>query len=374
MELKKRILVVDDEADVREFLIDLLTMHGYSCEGASDGIEAIAKAKLGFDLIMTDLNMPKMDGFGVVRRLRSEPETRDWPIIVVTSMASREDRLKAVEIGANDFIAKPIDNAEVQVRVASLLRMKEIQDAIKRHKEELEKIVQQRTEVLRQTLDQMVEAQRRTQDAYLDTIKKLAIAAEYKDESTAEHIYRISAYCVVLARALNLAPHEVEVIQHASPMHDVGKLGIPDGILMKPGELDPGEWEMMKQHTVIGGRILHGSSSELLQAGEIIARSHHEKWDGTGYPAGTEGDDIPLFGRIVSVVDVFDALTTQRPYKKAFSNEDAFSILKEGRGKHFDPKIVDTFFLHIHEILAVQQRHIDRPKTSEPIDIDRIRY
>jgi putative two-component system response regulator len=375
MELKKRILVVDDEEFVRDFLTDLLSVFGYECETACDGIEAIARAKLGFDLIMTDLNMPKMDGFGVVRRLRSDPQTRDLPIIVVTSLASREDRLKAVEIGANDFIAKPIDNAEVQVRVASLLRMKEIQDAIKRHKDELEKIVQQRTEALRQTLDQMVEAQRRTQDAYLDTIKKLAIAAEFKDESTAEHIYRISAYSVVLARALKLSPHEVEVIQHASPMHDVGKLGIPDGILMKPGELDPGEWEMMKQHTVIGGRILHGSSSELLQAGEIIARSHHEKWDGTGYPEGVKGDQIPLFGRIVSVVDVFDALTNQRPYKKAFDNPEAFSILKEGRGKHFDPKIIDTFFLNIDEILTVQQNHISRPKqTRDSIDLDRIRY
>jgi putative two-component system response regulator len=374
MQNAKRILIADDEEDVRGFLFDLLTAFGYTCETANDGIEAVTKTRLGIDLLMTDLNMPKMDGFEVVRCLRQESETRDLPIIVVTSMASKEDRLKAVEIGANDFIAKPIDTAEVQVRVASLLRMKEIQDAIKRHKEELELIVQQRTEALRQTLDRMVEAQRHTHEAYLDTIRKLAIAAEFKDEGTAEHIYRISHYCVALAKALKLSPHDVEVIQHASPMHDVGKLGIPDGILMKPGQLDQGEWEIMKQHTVIGGRILHGSSSELLQAGEIIARSHHEKWDGTGYPEGLKGEEIPLFGRIVSIIDVFDALTTQRPYKKAFGNAEAFAILKDGRGKHFDPNIVDIFFGNIDIILAAQAHCLRQAKTSEPIDLDRIRY
>ncbi|MFH1213919.1 MAG: HD domain-containing phosphohydrolase [Candidatus Neomarinimicrobiota bacterium] len=374
MHVKKRILVVDDEELVREVIVDLLETFDYECESASDGIEALAKAKLSIDLIMTDLMMPKMDGFEVIRRLRNEPESRDLPIIVVTAMTSREDRLKAIEIGANDFIAKPIDNAEVQVRVASLMRMKEIQDAIKRHKEELEKIVQQRTEVLRKTLDQMVDAQRRTHEAYLDTIKKLAIAAEYKDEGTAEHIYRISYYCVAIARALKLSPHEIEVIQHASPMHDVGKIGIPDGILLKPGQLDKEEWDIMQQHTIIGARILCGSSSELLQAGEIIAKSHHEKWDGTGYPGGIKGDAIPLFGRIVSIVDVFDALTTKRPYKKAFSNEEAFEILKDGRGKHFDPQIVDLFFAIINEILAIQKQYIDHPKPAEPLDIDRIRY
>lgn len=370
---KKRILVVDDEPLIRDVLVEMLDSYGYECESASDGFEALAKIKLGFDLVMTDLMMPKMDGFEIIQRLRSNPETRDLPIIVVTAMTGKEERLKAIDTGANDFIAKPIDNAEVQIRVASLMRMKEIQDAIKRHKEELEKIVQQRTEVLRKTLDEMVEAQRKTYEAYLDTIQKLAVAAEYKDEGTAEHIHRIALYSECIAKALKLSPHEVEIIRHASPMHDVGKIGIPDGILLKPGHLDKEEWEVMQQHTTIGARILHGSRSELLQAGETIALAHHEKWDGSGYPQGLKDEKIPLFGRIVAVVDVFDALTTKRPYKKAFSNEEAFEIIRSGRKQHFDPQIVDIFFKNIDEILQIQESYRDKPKKVE-FDLDKIRY
>ncbi len=374
MSEKKRILVVDDDQLVRDVIVEMLHSFGYETESASDGIEALAKMKLDIDLIMTDLMMPKMDGFGVIKRIRQDGKCQDLPIIVVTAMASREDRLKAIQMGANDFIAKPIDQAEVQVRVASLMRMKEIQDAIKRHKEELEKIVQQRTEVLRATLDEMVEAQRKTHEAYLDTIHKLAIAAEYKDEGTAEHIYRISQYCITIGKAIKLAPHEIEILHHASPMHDVGKIGIPDGILLKPGNLDKEEWDIMRQHTTIGARILQGSSSELLQAGEQIALAHHEKWDGTGYPQNLQGEQIPVLGRIVAVVDVFDALTTKRPYKKAFTNDEAYTIIREGRGQHFDPQIVDHFFNNIREIEEIQNKYKDRPKQAEEFDIDRIRY
>ena len=371
---KKRILVVDDDEEIRIILGEFLSMMGYDHETASDGLEALAKVKLDIDLVLMDINMPNMDGFEVTKRIRMEPEYRDLPIIMVTSMASREDRLRAVQAGANDFIAKPIDQTELEVRTVSLLKMKEIQDTIKRHKTELEEKVQQRTAALRKSLDEMVDAQRRTYKAYLDTIRRLAIAAEYRDEGTAAHIMRMSNYSAVLAKGYNLPPGQVEIILHASPMHDVGKIGIPDGILLKKGKLEDKEWEIMRQHTIIGARILKDSNSDFLKAGEEIAASHHEKWDGSGYPGGLKGKDIPLYGRICAVADVFDALTTTRPYKEAFSNEAAYDIIRKGRETHFDPEVVDIFFDKIDEIEAVQKKYMEGSIEMEAPDFDRLRY
>jgi len=371
---KKRILVVDDDKEIRIILGEFLSMMGYDHETASDGLEALAKVKLDIDLVLMDINMPNMDGFEVTKRIRMEPEYRDLPIIMVTSMASREDRLRAVQAGANDFIAKPIDQTELEVRTVSLLKMKKIQDTIKRHKTELEEKVQQRTAALRKSLDEMVDAQRRTYKAYLDTIRRLAIAAEYRDEGTAAHIMRMSNYSAVLAKGYNLPPGQVEIILHASPMHDVGKIGIPDGILLKKGKLEDKEWEIMRQHTIIGARILKDSNSDFLKAGEEIAASHHEKWDGSGYPGGLKGKDIPLYGRICAVADVFDALTTTRPYKEAFSNGSAYDIIRKGRETHFDPEVVDIFFDKIDEIEAVQKKYMEGSIEMEPPDFDRLRY
>jgi putative two-component system response regulator len=373
MDELKRILVVDDEPDIRELAVAMLTSWGYVVEEAADGFEALAKLKLGCDLVVSDLSMPRMDGFEIIRRLREDPEYQDLPIVVITALTSKEQRLRAIEIGANDFITKPIDPTELKIRVASLLRTKEIQDAIKRHKDELEKIVAQRTAALRQALDEIVEAQRQTYAAYLDTIQKLALAAEFKDEGTAGHLRRIALYSESIAQALKLTPKEVEILRHASPMHDVGKIGIPEGILLKAGLLDKEEWEVMQRHTIIGARILQGSSSELLTAGETIALTHHEKWDGTGYPQRLAGEAIPIYGRIVAVADVFDALTTRRPYKKACENEEALAIIRAGSGSHFDPAVVAAFFRNLDNILDLQARYIDQPRTIE-IDLDKIRY
>lgn len=371
---KKRILIVDDDEQIRMILGEYLTLQGHEYETARDGIEALAKIKLDIDLVLMDVNMPNMDGYEVIKRIRSESEFQDLPIIMVTAMAGREDRLRAVKAGANDFIAKPIDQTELEVRTMSLLKMKEIQDTIKRHKAELEEKIQQRTAILRKSLDEMVDAQRKTYDAYLDTIRRLAIAAEYRDEGTAAHIMRMSNYAAVLAKGLNFPPGQVEIMLQASPMHDVGKIGIPDGILLKKGQLEDKEWEIMRQHTLIGSRILKDSNSDFLKAGEIIAASHHEKWDGSGYPKGLKGEEIPLLGRICAVADVFDALTTKRPYKEAFSNEEAFDILRKGRGTHFDPKVVDVFFENVSEIEAIQNRYREGNVEMETLDFDRLRY
>ncbi|MBU0713587.1 response regulator [bacterium] len=371
---KQRILIVDDDEGIRMILGEYLTMQGHEYETASDGLEALAKVKLDIDLVLMDVNMPNMDGYEVIKRIRSEPEHRDLPIIMVTAMTSREDRLRAVRAGANDFIAKPIDQTELEVRTMSLLRMKDIQDTIKRHKSELEDKVQQRTAVLRKSLDEMVDAQRKTYDAYLDTIRRLAIAAEYRDEGTAAHIMRMSNYAAVLARGLNFSSGQIEIILQASPMHDIGKIGIPDGILLKKGTLEDKEWEIMRQHTIIGSRILKESNSDFLKAGELIAATHHEKWDGSGYPNGLKGEEIPHLGRICAVADVFDALTTKRPYKEAFSNEEAFDIIRKGRETHFDPEVVDIFFDKVSEIETIQSKYLEGSVEMKTLDFDRLRY
>lgn len=361
---KKRILVVDDEEANREILVSFLEPMGFEVETAGDGFEGVAKLNLGIDLIFLDLMMPGMDGFQTAQRIREEPNGGDVPIIMVTSLSNKENRLRAVEAGVNDFISKPIDMIELRVRTKSLLKMKEAQDALKLHRAQLEEEVAGRTEALRKSLEAMAEAQRKTRQAYHDTLQRLALAAEYKDEGTAAHIQRISGYSVLLAEELCLAPGEVEKIRYASPMHDVGKIGIPDAILLKQDPLTEQEWELMKQHAVIGARILGGSSSELLRTGELIALSHHEKWDGSGYPKGLAKEEIPLEGRIVAVADVFDALVSCRPYKEGMAGEEALAILKEGSGRHFDPALVDVFVKNFDKVLAIQKEYHDKPRVK----------
>jgi putative two-component system response regulator len=353
-----RILVVDDEELNRELLHAMLSSIGYEVDFAEDGFQALSMVKLDFDLVLLDVMMPGMDGFEVAQKIREGEEFGDVPICMVTALAAKKDRLRAVDAGANDFITKPVDKLELKVRVASLIRMKETQDEIKRHQEELEGKVEQRTIHLKQALKDAAEGQRQTYQAQLETIERLAVAAEYKDEDTGLHVRRMSRYCHLLAVKLSLTPHDCEIILNASPMHDVGKMGIPDAILLKPAKLDADEWEIMKRHTIIGGKILGGSSSELLQAGETIALSHHEKWDGSGYPNGLSGEGIPLMGRIAALADVFDALTNKRPYKDAFSNEQALQIIKEGKGKHFDPTILDVFLENLGEIEKIQSQYL----------------
>ncbi|HWP92070.1 MAG TPA: HD domain-containing phosphohydrolase [Thermodesulfobacteriota bacterium] len=354
--MPKRILIVDDEEANRELLRTLLESFGHEAEIAEDGFEALAKFKLDIDLILLDVNMPGMDGFTVARSIRKDSDYGNIPILMVTALTSKTDRLRAVEAGANDFITKPVDVTELKVRMTSLLKVKEAQDFMKQQQEELERTVEKRTATLRQSLESLAKAHRATYEAHLDTVRCLAVAAEYKDENTANHIHRMSHYSALLAQGLHLPPDEVELILHASKMHDVGKIGIPDAILLKPDKLTPEEWEMMKQHTIIGARILDGSISEILKAGKVMAISHHEKWDGTGYPNGLAGEDIPLWGRICAVADVFDAVTSERPYRKALPNEKAYDMLREGRGAHFDSHIVDVFFDKLDQVETIQKK------------------
>jgi len=357
--MPQRILVVDDEAINRELLEAILTGSEYEIETAADGFEALAKLKLDIDLVLCDLMMPGMDGFEVVKRIREDSGNADIPICMVTSLSGKEQRLRAVAAGANDFIAKPVDRLEVEVRVRALLKLKEAQDVLKRYQSGLEETVERRTTALRGALQEMSEAHRGTRAAHIETIERLAVAAEYKDEDTANHIRRMSHYAYIVALELKLPPKQCEIILYSSPMHDIGKLGIVDAILLKPGKLDADEWEVMKTHTTMGGRILAGSSSELLKAGEVIALTHHEKWNGTGYPEGLSGEDIPIEGRIMAIADVFDALTSKRPYKKAFSVEKSLEIIQEGRGSHFDPAVFDAFTNQLDAILLKKKEYSD---------------
>ena len=353
MEEKKKILVVDDEERNLRLMEAMLIPLGHEVSLARDGEAALGMVKnISPDLILLDIMMPKMDGFEVARRLKADDETKIIPIVMATSLREIEDRVKALEAGADDFLSKPVDKIELRARVNSLLKVKAYNDHMRNYQKELEAEVAKRTQELRRAFEKI-------KVASLDTIYRLSKAAEYKDEDTGAHILRVSNYSAAVARKMGLDEDTVESILYAAPMHDIGKIGTPDRILLKPGKLDADEWEIMKQHAVNGGRILEGSDAEFIKLGEVIAISHHEKWDGAGYPQGLSGAKIPLVGRIVAIADVFDALTSKRPYKEPFSLEKSYKIIREGRGNHFDPDVVDAFFAIEDEILSIKEKYKD---------------
>ena len=353
---KRRILIADDDEHVRTVIAEILTSFGHEVETASDGFEALAKLELDIDLVLTDAMMPGMDGFEVTTRIRSDSRFADLPIIMVTGSTDRRDRIRSAEAGVSDFITKPIDYTELFLRTSTLQKMKTMHDALKNNQLNLERKIESRTEALRVALEKVVEQQRHLHAANLETIHRLVNATEFKDRGTAAHIKRIGLIGALLARKLKLAPNFVELILYASPMHDIGKIGIPEELLIRPGPLNVDEWVKMRQHTSMGAGILEGSTFPILQMGERIAISHHERWNGTGYPNGLAGEDIPIEGRICAVADVFDALTSERPYKKAFSHKDAFEMIRSERGEHFDPTIADVLLGNIKEVVAIKER------------------
>jgi len=348
------ILVADDDELTRTLHSEFVRGFGYDVEVAADGIEALAKLALGVDLVLTDAHMPNLDGFDLARRIREVRSPQDLPIVMVTSLEAREDRLRAYESGINDFINKPVDHVELRLRLHWLLELKAAQDQLLRSQSILEATVERRTRELRGALEDVTAAQRRIYEGHLDTIYRLTLAAEYKDHDTAGHIERIGRYSEVMARAMHLAPGLTDTIRHAAPMHDVGKLGIPDHILLKPGPLTDEERGVINTHTTIGGQILAGSSSPVIQMGHRVALAHHEKWDGTGYPYRIAGALIPIEARICTVVDFFDALTFDRPYRKALPNARVLAMMREESGTRFDPDVLDVFFSIQGDIEAIQ--------------------
>lgn len=302
------------------------------------------------DLIVVDYMMPGLDGVEFIRRIRATPERSDVPILMVTADHERQTRYDALQSGATDFLNKPVDRNEFQPRVHNMLALRRAHLATRERARTLEA--------------EIAEATAQIHDREQETVTGLARAAEFRDPETGAHILRMAHYSALIARQMGLSEAYAEQLLHAAPMHDVGKLGIPDHILMKPGRLTPDEFEQMKRHPLIGHDILKDSTSPVIQTAAVIALTHHEKFDGTGYPHGTAGDAIPLEGRIVAVADVFDALTSARPYKPAWPVDEATAFLRDGRGRHFDPSCVDALLARWDTVLDIRQRFQDQEATA----------
>ena len=348
-----KILVVDDEEGDRLLMQRVLRSEGYELIQGSNGEEALEKARDAHpDVILLDLRMPKMNGLEVTKRLREDEATRSIPIVIVTGLADHRYRVQALNAGADDFLVKPADEAELKARVRSLIKVKAYHDHLREDRRRLQEEVSKKTYQLQLVLE-------RVKSTSLDTILRLSRVAEYKDEGAGSHIARVSHYAAAVVRRMELAQSLVEGILCAAAMHDVGNVGIPDRILFKPGKLSPDEWDIVKQHTTIGGRILEGPSAGFVQMGCEIALTHHEKWNGEGYPLGLQGSKIPLVGRVTAIADVFDNLTSKRPYKEPYSLETALTIIRNTRGTHFDPDVVDAFLAIPEEIQTIRERHQD---------------
>ena len=326
---ERRVLLVDDTKANIDILVEALK-DAFRLGVAMNGLRALEYARANdVDLILLDVMMPDLDGFEVCRRLKEDPHTCEIPVIFITAMDRPEDKTKGFTHGAVDYITKPFDLAEVQARVRTHLTLVAAQEALRVQNFSLEEKVRERTRELEET--------------QLEIINRLGLASEYRDEGTGQHVQRISEYCRLLGRAAGLPSEETQLIALASTMHDAGKIGISDSILLKPGSLTEEEWEEMKRHSEIGGKLLSGSKSKLLQIAEEIALTHHERWDGTGYFKGLKGEEIPLHGRIVCICDVFDALVSERPYKKAWSVRDALAEIDAWAGRQFDPWLAELF-------------------------------
>jgi putative two-component system response regulator len=322
-----RILAVDDTAASLRLLTDILKEEGYEVRSAISGELALrAAAASPPDLVLLDIRMPGMDGYEVCRQLKANPATRDVPVIFVSAVSETDEKVLGFGVGAVDFVTKPYQRDELMARVRTHLELNRL-----RH--HLEELVDKRTH-------ELIASHR-------ETIVTMTRAASYKDEETGAHVSRVGFYSAALAQVMGMDAEFCDIIHYASPMHDVGKIAIPDAILGKTGMFEPREWEIMKTHAALGAKMLSGSNSPYLVMGAEIAGGHHERWDGGGYPLGLAGEAIPLSARIMQICDVYDALRSKRPYKEAFSHERSVEIIVSGDGRtmpsHFDPLVLAAF-------------------------------
>jgi putative two-component system response regulator len=351
--LKPRILIVDDDEGVRSMLTRLLDRHGYECESAASGAAAReAFANPPFDVALCDLNMPGESGLELVEFVTEEhPETAT---IMVTGADDPGTAEKALELGTYGYVIKPFHNNELLISIANALRRNRLELESRRHRRSLEAAVRERTTELEQTVHALRRSEEEVRHSERETIYRLSRAAEFRDEDTGAHIERMSRHCSLLALRLGLDPEWCDLLHLASPLHDVGKIGIPDRILLKPGPLDAPERRLMQTHAELGYQMLAGSEGEVLELAATVAWTHHEHFDGGGYPRGLAGQDIPIAGRIAAVADVFDALTSDRVYRLAFTIDDAIAEMRSLRGTQFDPEILDVFLGSLDEVLEVE--------------------
>ena len=361
----RRVLIIDDEEPIRRLLGYMLQSHGYESVLASDAREArLRLAETSFALVLCDVNMPGESGMDLVRNvLGLYPHTA---VIMVTGLDSTVLANAALDMGAFGYIIKPFEANEVLINVANALRRRCLEMESRLYRENLEDVVKTRTMALQQALQWLEKSEKELRLSREETIQRLAIAAEYRDSATAQHIQRMSHYCELLARRYGLSAERCDLIRTASPMHDIGKIGTPDHVLLKPGKFTQDEFNVIAQHAEIGYRILAGSDAEILNVAATIALTHHERWDGSGYPRKLKGEAIPIEGRIASIADAFDALTTARVYKPAFDFDHAVDLMSKHRGEHFDPELLDVFLASLNEIKRIHEEYADRVTPNFP--------